>query len=931
VTSPEGADPAEAGGGLDADSIQSLAQFKAMAGDALSPGAPALFDALAVGFNVASDRLFQFRRSFWDETTQMGDAFTGFTGDQFQSFADDVVMKRSQLVQEAISLYSNALLGASKALVFFQAKVAEIEAEFAYRVKEYGKQVVKLADAMATLGEDFDAGTYLSAVIQRDEQNNLLPELRRALLDLSSAYQSTGNSLTDFQSNIVSPGGGAGSGGGQGGGSGAGGSGSGAGGAGSGTSGRDGVHDLGGLGPKVDPTVAQAQEDARQAAHDAIQRLIDETKGDSPEAQARREALRQAQEALDNGLGIGGGSGTTGTGSAVTDPVRRQAMEDARRAATDAINDLERQSGNADPRRQEALTRANQIANDAITQLQNGSTGGGTGSGSGAGDGTGSGSGAGDGTGAGTGTGAGAGTGGAGAGAGAGAAGAGAGGAGAGAGGGSGNRDGRKTDPARQKAMDDARKAASDAIQQLSDMTHGNSPEAQARRDALKEAQDAINNSLGGGGGGGGAGAGGAGSGKTPSSTDPVRQRALEDARRAAGEAINALGNQPGGGGGSDPSRQQALADANRIANDAINQLQNPSMAGGGGGGSSPATSSDGPNGAGGGGGNEAARAQAARAAQEAKNALSGLTGGGGGSGTMSDGPGGAGGAAGKGAGGGGGGNEAARAEAARAAQEAKNAIAGLSGGAGGGAGTGGGAGAGGSSGGGGGNEAARAEAARAAQEAKNAIAGLAGSGSGGSGSGSTGGGSGTGGGHGQTGSHTGGFNTGGADADAAERARQAANQSASDAIERIRQIGSDSGLGGGLSTDGKSPLASFLSGDPTGGGGFGTGVGGGTPRFGADGKVAGTAAEITAAAQQKGYQVPTRSGVVGVPTTISRGPAGLEMGAGMPPPMGGAGAGMGAGQEKKDRERTVWLTSDGKDWEEDDENCAGPSTLGRS
>ncbi len=210
-------------------------------------------------------------------------------------------------------------------------------------------------------------------------------------------------------------------------------------------------------------------------------------------------------------------------------------------------------------------------------------------------------------------------------------------------------------------------------------------------------------------------------------------------------------------------------------------------------------------------------------------------------------------------------------------------------------------------------------------------MAGIAGSGSGGSGSG---------GGHGQTGSHTGGTGTGtgggdgGGDGGAAERARQAANQSASDAIERIRQIGSDSGLGGGLSPDGKSSLSDFLSGDPVGGGGYGTGtgVGGGTQRAGLDGVSKISAAEVAANAQQKGYQVPGRSGVVGVPTTISRGPVGMDAGAGMmPPPMGGAGGGVGAGQDKKDRERTVWLTSDGKDWEEDDENTAGPSTLGRS
>lgn len=210
---------------------------------------------------------------------------------------------------------------------------------------------------------------------------------------------------------------------------------------------------------------------------------------------------------------------------------------------------------------------------------------------------------------------------------------------------------------------------------------------------------------------------------------------------------------------------------------------------------------------------------------------------------------------------------------------------------------------------------------------------GLAGSGSGGTGSGFTGGGSGTGGSHGQTGSHTGG--TGAGDGGALERARQAANQSAGEAIERIRQIGGNSGVGGGLSPDGKSSLSDFLSGDPVGGGGYGTGtggVGGGTQRAGLDGVSKLSASEIATAAQQKGYQVPTRSGVVGVPTTISRGPVGMDAGAGMmPPPMGGAGAGMGGGQEKKDRERTVWLTSDGKDWEEDDENTAGPSTLGRS
>lgn len=210
------------------------------------------------------------------------------------------------------------------------------------------------------------------------------------------------------------------------------------------------------------------------------------------------------------------------------------------------------------------------------------------------------------------------------------------------------------------------------------------------------------------------------------------------------------------------------------------------------------------------------------------------------------------------------------------------------------------------------------------------------GSGSGGSGTGSgTGAGTGTGTGTGTgigTGTGTGsGTGSGTWDSGAADQARQEADQAARDAIEKIRGIGSGSDSLG-TSPDGTpSSLANFLSGDSTGGGGgFGTGVGGGTPRLGVDGVGKISPAEAIASAQQKGYQVPGRSGVVGVPTTISRGPAGVDMGGGMAPPMGGgAGAGMG-GQEKKDRERAVWLTSDGKDWEED-EDCAGPSTLGRS
>ncbi|MFD2420682.1 hypothetical protein [Amycolatopsis pigmentata] len=221
--------------------------------------------------------------------------------------------------------------------------------------------------------------------------------------------------------------------------------------------------------------------------------------------------------------GSGPGAGSSGSGAGGSDPgaaaARQKALQDAKNAADGAIGALQNPSGGA---------------------------GSGAGDGSGAGSpGTGGGSGSQDGSGGGSSPGT-----------------SGSGSQGAGTGGGSGGGD--QGAAARQKALQDAKKAADGAIGALQSPGGLGDP----------------GSGTGGGSSGGGSGSGdpgsgtggGSGGGSDSGAVDPARQQGLQAAKDAANKAIDAL-KKPG----DSPDRTKALQDAKDAADKAIDGLAGPS------------------------------------------------------------------------------------------------------------------------------------------------------------------------------------------------------------------------------------------------------------------------------------------------------------------------------------------------------------------
>jgi hypothetical protein len=303
----------------------------------------------------------------------------------------------------------------------------------------------------------------------------------------------------------------------------------------------------------------------------------------------------------------GGGSGS-GSGSGGGEDYD-EGVDDAQDAANEALDQLIEEE--TDPEKKEALEDAKEAVNEALDGLEGGGEGNGDGSGSGTGSGSSSGGGGDSGlpeTSSG-----------------------GPSGAGGGSPGGSGSGSG---DSARQQALEDAQNAANDAIEGLmspgggeeagagaggggvpgggmspgggSSGSGGSSPEAAKRAKALEDAKKAANDAIEGLTGGGGSGTGGGPGSGVPGGDEysPEQQKAIDDAKAAAGKAIDDLA-----AGTDDPARKDALEDAKKAAQDAIGEL---GEAGGGGG--QPPTSSNGPGGSG-----EPLDPETAKALQDAK------------------------------------------------------------------------------------------------------------------------------------------------------------------------------------------------------------------------------------------------------------------------------------------------------------------------
>jgi hypothetical protein len=152
----------------------------------------------------------------------------------------------------------------------------------------------------------------------------------------------------------------------------------------------DGVGGSGSSGGGVSPERREALEDAKEAAVDAIEALKRPT--DSPErAQALEDAQKAVEDAIDSllggsgvplpsslgaGSGLGSGAGRPATSSSDPDAqTRKKALRDAQEAIDDALQELldENEASDADPHekqvRADALRDAQEAAEQAIRDL----------------------------------------------------------------------------------------------------------------------------------------------------------------------------------------------------------------------------------------------------------------------------------------------------------------------------------------------------------------------------------------------------------------------------------------------------------------------------------------------------------------------------------------------------------------------------------
>ncbi|MEU3765000.1 large repetitive protein [Amycolatopsis keratiniphila] len=302
----------------------------------------------------------------------------------------------------------------------------------------------------------------------------------------------------------------------------------------------------------------QTPENATASPNDAELASGVET---SPEATPTGSALPGP---VDAGLtpATGGADGLGGQGQAGgVSPEAQAALGDAKQAAGDAIDNLTSQT--EDPARKEALQDAKEAAQGAIDGLTGGAPGDATGSPGGT-----------EGTldpGAGTG-------------------------AGGGVGGGLGSPMpgladakkaagkaiddlGKKTDnPKRQQALEDAKKAAEDAIDGLTGPEAPGALTGGPGEPTADEAKEAV---------------GGAIDDLAKPGDSEARQQALEDAKKAASDAVDGItGGGTGAemqdaagkaiddliGGTDDPERKAALEEAKNAASDAIDKMTPPDL-----------------------------------------------------------------------------------------------------------------------------------------------------------------------------------------------------------------------------------------------------------------------------------------------------------------------------------------------------------------
>ncbi|WP_340687956.1 large repetitive protein [Amycolatopsis coloradensis] len=259
--------------------------------------------------------------------------------------------------------------------------------------------------------------------------------------------------------------------------------------------------------------------------------------------------------------GLGGPGQANGSQAGGVSPEAQAALGDAKQAAGDAIDDLTSQT--EDPARKEALQDAKEAAQGAIDGLTDGAPGGETGGSAGTEGGLDPGAGAG---------------------------------AGAGVGGGLGSpmpgladakkaagkaidELGKKTDdPKRQQALEDAKKAAEDAIDGLTSPTAPGALTGGPGEPSADEAKEAV---------------GGAIDDLAKAGDSEARQQALEDAKKAASDAVDGItGGGTGAemqdaagkaiddliGGTDDPERKAALEEAKNAANDAIDKMTPPDL-----------------------------------------------------------------------------------------------------------------------------------------------------------------------------------------------------------------------------------------------------------------------------------------------------------------------------------------------------------------
>lgn len=608
--------------GMNVEHIGSIEQFKSVAGAALTPGTAETWNQLGSKFQSALDAMSRFQQGFSSDAGSLEQSLQGAAGDRFQAYTTDTVLKRSQAVTQAIAGYPQAMRAIGESITSFQSRVAEIEAEFDARMTKKAGDVAKLVAAGTKLGIEVDGNALMQKSRKKDIDTVVLPQLRRALLDLGSSYESNGGSLTGFDMSAMrapdvsgQPGnGGQGQAGGQPGGQEQAGEPArdgGLGGQGTDENTGDGADSGTGTGEEQGAEVGTGTDAGGKTGTDAAGGGSDADAGGGAGG-SESATSGGAGEGTDGGAGAGAGMGTgaggggsagqgggggksagqgrgsgknpgegTGTGAGMgtgagkpattsgqpaENSARRKALDDARTAAGRAIDDLMKKSPQAgtsaaaDTRRA-ALDDAKKAIGTAIDGLTGGDRAG-----------TVTADGPGKGKPATTSAEGSAGT--------------------------QGDKTGASTvDPAREKALSDAKKAAGDAINGL-------------QKGASADSSGSAGGKEGSGLGKGAAGSGSAGgnSGSTSGGKDgpdPAREKALSDAKKAAADAISALQGGSGdsgkaggkvpatmaqlsqssaaGGQGPDAAQPKGDQEARRQAQNAINALQ----AGSGG---SPAT-----------------------------------------------------------------------------------------------------------------------------------------------------------------------------------------------------------------------------------------------------------------------------------------------------------------------------------------------------